>query len=84
MLLPSLRTFLPSAAVALVAGLYLYQRPSAMASYAARIAFNSATFSTTKTLPVGVFVGGTAGIGQGMAEAYARHTKGNAHIMYVF
>ncbi|CCM05842.1 uncharacterized protein FIBRA_08078 [Fibroporia radiculosa] len=32
-------------------------------------------------LPVAVFVGGTSGIGQGVAEAFARHTKGNAHII---
>lgn len=31
--------------------------------------------------PVAVFVGGTSGIGQGMAEALARHTGGNAHIV---
>ncbi|KAA1466915.1 NAD(P)-binding protein [Dentipellis sp. KUC8613] len=33
--------------------------------------------------PVAVFVGGTSGIGQGMAEAFNRHTKGNAHIVLV-
>ncbi|KAJ7339968.1 NAD(P)-binding protein [Mycena albidolilacea] len=33
--------------------------------------------------PVVIFVGGTSGIGQGMAEAFARHTKGNAHIVIV-
>lgn len=34
-------------------------------------------------LPVAIFVGGTGGIGQGTAEAFARHTKGNAHIIIV-
>jgi len=33
--------------------------------------------------PVAVFVGGTSGIGQGMAEALNRHTKGNSHIILV-
>ncbi|KDQ17121.1 hypothetical protein BOTBODRAFT_172702 [Botryobasidium botryosum FD-172 SS1] len=33
--------------------------------------------------PVAVFVGGTSGIGQGMAEVFARHTGGNAHIVIV-
>ena len=33
--------------------------------------------------PVAIFVGGTSGIGQVMAEAFARYTKGNAHIVIV-
>ncbi|KAJ7738299.1 NAD(P)-binding protein [Mycena olivaceomarginata] len=33
--------------------------------------------------PVGIFVGGTAGIGRGIAEAFARHTHGRAHIVLV-
>ncbi|KAJ7268208.1 NAD(P)-binding protein [Mycena haematopus] len=44
-------------------------------------AFNAA-FSPSYT-PVAIFVGGTSGIGQGTAEAFARHTKGNAHIVLV-
>ncbi|KAJ3856459.1 hypothetical protein EV368DRAFT_61677 [Lentinula lateritia] len=34
-------------------------------------------------LPVAVFLGGTAGIGRGMAESFARLTKGNAHIILI-
>ncbi|KAF9075640.1 hypothetical protein BDP27DRAFT_1315405 [Rhodocollybia butyracea] len=33
------------------------------------------------TVPVAIFLGGTAGIGRGMAEAFARYTNGNAHII---
>ncbi|KAG8984193.1 hypothetical protein FRB94_006274 [Tulasnella sp. JGI-2019a] len=36
---------------------------------------------TASYRPVALFVGATAGIGQGTAEAFARATKGNAHIM---
>jgi len=32
-------------------------------------------------LPVAIFLGGTSGIGQGVAEAFARYTSGNAHII---
>uniref|UniRef100_A0A0W0F1V1 NAD(P)-binding protein n=1 Tax=Moniliophthora roreri TaxID=221103 RepID=A0A0W0F1V1_MONRR len=53
-----------------------------MPSLAVVRAANAAALSTSY-LPVGVFVGGTSGIGQGMAEAFARHTGGNAHIVIV-
>ncbi|KAF9061937.1 hypothetical protein BDP27DRAFT_1337301 [Rhodocollybia butyracea] len=50
-------------------------------SLAAARAINAA-FSPSY-IPVAVFVGGTSGVGQGMAEAFARHTKGNAHIILI-
>ncbi|TBU33736.1 hypothetical protein BD311DRAFT_794048 [Dichomitus squalens] len=34
-------------------------------------------------LPVAVFVGGTSGIGKAIAQAFARHTRGNARIVLV-
>ncbi|KAJ7627785.1 hypothetical protein DFH06DRAFT_1006720 [Mycena polygramma] len=52
-----------------------------MPSLSAARAFNAA-FRPSYT-PVAIFVGGTSGIGQGMAESFARHTKGNAHIVIV-
>ncbi|KAL1942117.1 hypothetical protein VTO73DRAFT_6647 [Trametes versicolor] len=42
----------------------------------------NAAFSPTY-LPVAIFVGGTSGIGKATAEAFARYTKGNAHIIIV-
>ncbi|KAJ7159073.1 NAD(P)-binding protein [Mycena crocata] len=53
-----------------------------MPSFLATARGYNATFSPSYT-PVGVFVGGTSGIGQATAEAFARHTKGNAHIIIV-
>ena len=43
---------------------------------------SNAKFSPT-TPPVAIFIGGTSGIGQGTAQAFARHVKGNAHIILV-
>ncbi|TFK81993.1 NAD(P)-binding protein [Polyporus arcularius HHB13444] len=51
--------------------------PALAAVRAANAAFSPAYF------PVAVFVGGTSGIGRATAEAFARYTKGNAHIVIV-
>ncbi|OBZ65557.1 Dehydrogenase/reductase SDR family member on chromosome X, partial [Grifola frondosa] len=42
----------------------------------------NATFSPSY-FPVAIFVGGTSGVGQGLAQAFARYTKGNAHIILI-
>ncbi|EGO04070.1 hypothetical protein SERLA73DRAFT_175808 [Serpula lacrymans var. lacrymans S7.3] len=52
--------------------------PGSMTLSAVRSA--NATF-TRSSPPVAMFVGGTSGIGQAMATAFAKLTKGNAHII---
>ncbi|RPD57585.1 NAD(P)-binding protein [Lentinus tigrinus ALCF2SS1-7] len=51
--------------------------PPLSAVRAANVAFSPPYF------PVAIFVGGTSGIGQATAQAFARYTKGNAHIILV-
>ncbi|KAJ3797417.1 NAD(P)-binding protein [Lentinula aff. detonsa] len=53
-----------------------------MAASISAIRTLNASFSPSY-LPCAVFVGGTSGVGQGIAEAFARHTKGNAHIIII-
>jgi NAD(P)-dependent dehydrogenase (short-subunit alcohol dehydrogenase family) len=52
-----------------------------MPSLSAVRTFNSAL--TFPYRPVGVFVGGTSGIGEGLVRAFAQHTKGDADIVIV-
>ena len=52
-----------------------------MPSFAA-IRTSNAAF-THSSHPVAVFVGGTSGIGEGMARAFAEHTKGDSDIIIV-
>ncbi|KAL1751936.1 hypothetical protein FB107DRAFT_266032 [Schizophyllum commune] len=53
-----------------------------MPSLSAVQQYNNSVSSSAKT-PVGVFVGGTSGIGRGMARAFARHHKGNARLIII-
>jgi len=50
---------------------------------ASLVASKNIAFVAKLKNPVAVFVGGTSGVGQGMAETFNRHTKGNAHIVLV-
>jgi NAD(P)-dependent dehydrogenase (short-subunit alcohol dehydrogenase family) len=52
-----------------------------MPSLSAARTFNSAL--TFPYRPVGVFVGGTSGIGEGLVRAFAQHTKGDVDIIIV-
>ena len=36
-----------------------------------------------KSAPVAVFIGGTSGVGEGMAHVFAKYTKSNASIVIV-
>ena len=49
-----------------------------LASYATPVPKNG-----PKGAPVAVFIGGTSGVGEGMARAFAKYTKGNASIVIV-
>lgn len=51
-----------------------------MTSLSAVRAANASALSSSNR-PVAVFLGGTSGIGQATAQAFAHHTKGDAHIV---
>lgn len=54
-----------------------------MPSASAARSYNASQSSSTKDLPVAVFVGGTSGIGRAMASAFATHTNGRARIVII-
>jgi NAD(P)-dependent dehydrogenase (short-subunit alcohol dehydrogenase family) len=54
-----------------------------MSAFKSLCSANVAAAAALKGTPVAVFVGGTSGIGQGMAEAFGRYTEGKAHIVIV-
>ncbi|CAA7270515.1 unnamed protein product [Cyclocybe aegerita] len=60
-----------------------FRNTSPMPALPAIRAANAAFKHSLSPAPVGVFVGGTSGIGQGMAEAFARHTNGHSDIVIV-
>lgn len=46
-------------------------------------ATNAALSHLNSVAPVAIFVGGTSGVGEAMARAFAAHTKGNSNIVIV-
>ena len=54
-----------------------------MSSLASIRAANLSIGSSLPYHPVAIFVGGTAGVGAGMARTFARHRNGDAHIILV-
>ncbi|GLB40820.1 putative KR domain containing protein [Lyophyllum shimeji] len=78
---PSLGLLLSSLLVAL-ASLFFYSNAGPGMPTLAAVRTANAAF-TPSYKPIAIFVGGTSGIGQGIAEAFARHTRGAAHIVIV-
>ncbi|KAF8885860.1 hypothetical protein CPB84DRAFT_1787979 [Gymnopilus junonius] len=77
--------------IVVVVAFYYTQTNSAMPSLAAIRASNAAFFrskpapssAVAANVPTAVFVGGTSGIGEGMALTYAEHTEGKSNIIIV-
>lgn len=61
----------------------LYHRFKVMPTLQSIRLSNASFWKSNTSLPVAIFIGGTSGIGQGTAEAFAHHTAGNAHIIIV-
>jgi len=64
-----------------VVSFYFFSSNADMPSIAVARAANAA-FNPSYN-PVAIFVGGTAGIGQGLVEAFGEHVKGKAHIVII-
>lgn len=80
--MPSTFTFTLLSITAAAAAYFLYTT-SNMPSLPAIRASNAQALSSLSYIPVAFFIGGTSGIGQGMAHAFATHTKGNANIIII-
>lgn len=70
-----------SHAAAFITSLLILYRAIMFSSLAAIRSSNAA--HALPQSPVAIFVGGTSGIGRSMAEAFARYTKGSAHIVLI-
>ncbi|KAJ3991806.1 NAD(P)-binding protein [Lentinula boryana] len=81
MFLLNRRYAVPGFAVLLSSAYFSYQLN--MSSISKIRATNAAALSAKEYIPTAIFVGGTSGIGEGMAKAFAKHTEGNAHIIIV-
>ena len=72
-----------SAAFALLCAYLFFYFRDTMPSFASICAANLGIGSSLPYRPVAIFVGGTSGVGAGMAQAFARHRNGDAHIILV-
>ncbi|KIK54918.1 hypothetical protein GYMLUDRAFT_48304 [Collybiopsis luxurians FD-317 M1] len=78
----SIRSALALSAASIAAYIFTTRRNRRVSHFASIQTLNSRAAPVyDHSVPVAVFLGGTAGIGRGMAEAFARITNGNAHII---